>query len=271
MPIGAPLSNQFVNVMNATTGPFGVTGRAATLSVALAGTAGTWPEDEFDARFASNQVLAAGSIRVIDGTVVTNKTISGYGTGDPTFGYGDYTIRDCCIKDVGEGPRISGPNITIDGCYIRLTNNVPNDHGDAIQAYNSTSGSSADWGNIVIRNTKIVVNPGNINCGLFCADRPGVRIKLENVSFVIAPDCPHGAIYMPNTRDTVWGLGVRSVDFNNVLVSGGQNSATGVIGIGRGVGPDAGVSGVINPTVLQWTNVRNTNGTVYTPTSVGMV
>lgn len=251
MPMGAPASGLVNRTLTTNQGNYALTGQSATLTYTPASTGGTWPVDQNDARFASNTPISYP----IDatGTTVTRRDFIDNGSGTEAIGYSDYTVSYCRFLGVREGPRISGPNVTIDNCYISVVGSG-SDHADGIQGYYSLSGASTDSANINITNTKVVVS-GATNCAVFFADRIGARVRIENCWF--EGSVPNAILGLFNDVPSSNDIGVRSVYLNNVVIN--KLSSTGST-IGAASGPD--------PVNLGWTNVRTASGTPITYSDV---
>jgi hypothetical protein len=204
-----------------------------------------WPSGWDDPRFVNN--VSSGPLYNNGGPVVwSNKTVID-NSGNPGFGYGNYTLKDCRYRG-REGPRVSGSNITIDGCYIEIQA-VSGDHGDGIQGYGG--GSQGHASNIVIKNTKIVfTGSGGSNAGIFMADHIGCDpLTLDGV-YVDGSGTPNGAIWLANVNGDI---GCFNLIARNVMCKA-DTSGTFANRFFR-----------LDPTpslchVIEWTNVRRWDG-----------
>jgi len=202
----------------------------------------SWPSGWDDPRFARNAV-SPGRIYNTGSTLLTwqNLTVEDE-SGDALCGSANYELLNTRYRG-REGPRVSGSNVLIDGCYIEV-HGTGDDHADGIQGYKG--GSQGNAKNIVIRNTKVVMTTGALNCGIFFADMLGADLTLENV-YVDGANAPNGAIWLPCAPTD---KGVLSLIARNVMV---KNSN------GR-----QGLSLAPNPrlcNIIEWTGVRWGDGT----------
>jgi len=206
----------------------------------------TWPSEWDDPRFANN-VVGIPSFNVGNQTVTWQNLTVNDQSGNPSFGYENYKLLNTRIM-TREGPRISGGNITIDGCYIQVAG-VRGDHADGIQAYNG-GGVQGEFKNIVISNTKIICTGSILNAGIFFADHSGANLTLENV-YVDGTNAPNGAIWLANVAGDV---GCKSLTARHVRV---KNVTTGQFA-GRyfRVGPTPGLCNII-----EWRDVAIDDGT----------
>jgi hypothetical protein len=204
-----------------------------------------WPTGWDDSRYAAN---ASGAPALNSGNqMVTWRDLTVIDmSGNPSFGYANYNLLNSRIR-TREGPRVSGSNILIDGCYIEVVG-VVGDHADGIQAYGGSS--QANMKSIVIRNTKVVLTGSGLNAGIFFADHSGAELTLENV-YVDGRGSPNGAIWLANV---VGDVGCRSLIARNVVVA--ADSSGTFSGRYFRVGPTAGLCNII-----EWTNVRRDDGT----------
>lgn len=83
-----------------------------------------------------------------DSTVGPPTGCSSYGNG--AIGISQYTARRVHIRNLPDGFRVAGGNITIEDSYVNVCSSNPNDHSDGIQAYGAAGGK-----NIVIRHNTI--------------------------------------------------------------------------------------------------------------------
>lgn len=197
----------------------------------------SWPSGWNDPRFAANTVSGpryntGGQIATWRGLTVIDQS------GNPSFGYRNYSLLNTRIRS-REGPRVSGDNILIDGCYIEVAG-FGDDHADGIQAYGGST--QGDMKNIVIRNTKVMCTGGALNAGIFFADHAGANLTLESV-YVDGGASPNGAIWLANASGDV---GCKSVIARHVRVK-----SNGIYGP-RGFRLDP-IPSLCN--IIEWTDV----------------
>jgi hypothetical protein len=215
-------------------------GAKTTLPLAdpIVDTAGTWPSGPNDPRFANNAAVTGGlpgwsgpGTKVWQNLNVTDTS------GNATFCCQNYQVLNCRIV-TREGPRAHGSDVLIQDCYIGF-GGQPGDHADGLQCYNP-AGVNGNFTNIVVRRTRIEATNNTINSCIWCADHSGVDLTLDTV-YLSAPDVAWGCLGLANTATDI---GVRSLNFNNVLLTPNWHFP--------------GLKGVVK--VIQWNNVRGTNG-----------
>jgi hypothetical protein len=204
---------------------------------------GKWPSGWDDPQFVKN---VPGVPRFNTGSqVVTWKNMTVIDTsGNPSFGYLNYNLVNTRIRS-REGPRVSGSDILIDGCYIEVAG-MGDDHADGIQGYGGRTQQNCK--NVIIRNTKVVLKGTALNAGIFLADHCGAELALENV-YVDGGSAPNGAIWLPCSPDDI---GCKSLIARHVRVaSAGMYGARGFR-----LGPNPSLCNII-----EWTDVCWADGT----------
>ena len=202
-----------------------------------------WPSGWDDPRFADNSRSASRFNN--GGEIVTWRNLTVIdSSGNPSFGYRNYSLIDCRMR-TREGPRVSGSNILIDGCYIEAYGSET-DHADGIQAYGGST--QQNFKNVVIRNTKIVLTTGALNAGIFFSDHSGVDLTLDNI-YVDGSISPNGAIWLPCSESDI---GCKSLIARHVRVK--SNGMYGPRGFR--LDPDPSLCNIIEWTDVCWTDGR---------------
>jgi len=110
----------------------------------------------------NDRIIINGSNFLVEdsqiGTNVCNSSVDG------ALVPGNYTARRLLIKNVGDGPRISGSNILVEDSFISVCSS-PGDHADGVQGYGGKQ-------NVAIRHNTIDVRPAHpdVTGAIFIAD-----------------------------------------------------------------------------------------------------